>query len=592
MRKRKTWKKGLTAVLTGGLLLQTAGCSAGSVDTSSETSQESSAEETGQEETTGQAGTAAETEMADEAGAGGLTAEYDEDDLDAAWSEESAQTITCSGTDVQGGDQGGSIEDGVIRITQAGTYILRGSYEGQICIEAGEEDTVRLVLDGFAVSCSDTSPIYGLQCKKLILTLAEGTENQVSDGSSYVFENPDDDEPDAAIFCKGDLTVNGSGSLTVNGNYSDGIRSKEDLKIISGQIQVTAVKDGLKGKDSLTMKDGQIQITSGEDGLKANNDSDPDKGYLIIDGGQIQISAGDDGIHSETWLTIHDGTITVEESNEGIEGMKIDINGGSISVSSEDDGINAAASTGDETVDSERQKMEANPDVYVRIAGGEISISPGADGIDSNGDVYVTGGATYISGPETGGEGSLDYNGTAYISGGVFAAAGSAGMAQPFSEDSEQAMLMVYYEESLEAGTAITLTDQSGNEVFSWSPEKSYGCLLLSMPELEDGASYTLTTGETSQEVTIDGTVTQIGEGGLGGAGGRGPGGGRGQMRGEAPQDGETPPEGENQPSEGENPPDRGGMPQREDSGNMRQQERAPSEENEAGSIGSEEETA
>ena len=243
-------------------------------------------------------------------------------------------------------------------------------------------------------------------------------------------------------------------------------------------------------------------------------------------------------------------------------------------------------------VDSERQKMEANPDVYVRIAGGEISISPGADGVDSNGDVYVTGGATYISGPETGGEGSLDYNGTAYISGGVFAAAGSAGMAQPFSEDSEQAMLMVYYEESLEAGTAITLTDQSGNEVFSWSPEKSYGCLLLSMPELEDGASYTLTTGETSQEVTIDGTVTQIGEGGLGGAGGRGPGGGRGQMRGEAPQDGETPPEGENQPSEGENPPDRGGMPQREDSGNMRQQERAPSEENEAGSIVSEEETA
>ena len=205
---------------------------------------------------------------------------------------------------------------------------------------------MRLVLDGFAVSCSDTSPIYGLQCKKLILTLAEGTENQVSDGSSYVFENPDDDEPDAAIFCKGDLTVNGSGSLTVNGNYSDGIRSKEDLKIISGQIQVTAVKDGLKGKDSLTVKDGQIQITSGEDGLKANNDSDPDKGYLIIDGGQIQISAGDDGIHSETWLTIHDGTITVEESNEGIEGMKIDINGGSISVSSEDDGINAAASTG------------------------------------------------------------------------------------------------------------------------------------------------------------------------------------------------------------------------------------------------------
>ncbi len=568
--------------------------------TFSETVQESAAGEAGQEETAEPSETANGTEAAGETETGGLTAEYDEDDLDAGWSEEFAQIITCSGTAVQGEGQGVSEEDGVICITQAGTYILRGSYEGQIRIDAGEEDTVRLVLDGFAVSCSDTSPIYGIQCKKLILTLAEGTENQVSDGSAYVFENPEDDEPDAAIFCKDDLTINGSGSLAVNGNYSNGIRTKDGLKIISGQIQVTAVKDGIKGKDSLTVKDGQIQITSGEDGFKASNDSDPDKGYMIIDGGQIQISAGDDGIHSETWLTIHGGTIAVEESYEGIEGMKVDINGGTISVCSTDDGINAAApSSGDGSGDSERQKMEANPDVYVRISGGVISVTAGADGIDSNGDVYVTGGTTYISGPETRGEGSLDYNGTAYISGGVFAAAGSAGMTQAFSEDSEQAMMMVYYEETQEAGTAVTLTDESGNEVFSWQPEKSYECLLLSMPQLADGASYTVTTGGDSQEVTLDGTVTQIGEGGFGGAGGRGPGGGRGQMRGEGPQEGETPPEGENrppegenQPPDGENQPDRGDMPQRGERGDRRQQESAPSEENEENGSKAEAETA
>ncbi len=330
--------------------------------------------------------------------------------MNAEWTEEEAVVITCSGTDAevsgQGAESAGQTESagGILRITQAGTYVLRGDFEGQIQIEAGKEDLVRLVLEGFTGYCEDTSPIYAIQCGKLVLTLAEGSENQLSDGSAYVFSSEEEDEPDAVIFSKDDLTINGTGSLTVNGNYSNGIRSKDDLKIISGTIQVTAVKDGIKGKDSLTVKDGQLQITSGQDGLKSNNDSDPEKGYLIIDGGQIQINAGDDAIHSETWLTIHDGEITIEESYEGIEGMKVDINGGTISVISSDDGINAAAAASSETEETdsreaERQKMEANPDVYVQIAGGQITINAGADGIDSNGNLYVTGGTTYINGP-------------------------------------------------------------------------------------------------------------------------------------------------------------------------------------------------
>ncbi len=324
-----------------------------------------------------------------------------------------------------------------------------------------------------------------------------------------------------AEYDEDDLTINGTGSLTVNGNYSNGIRSKDDLKVISGQIQVTAVKDGIKGKDSMTVKDGQIRITSGQDGLKASNDSDPEKGYLIIDGGEIQINAGDDAVHSETWLTINGGTLTIEESYEGIEGMKVDINGGTIFVRSSDDGINAAAAAGSEEStdarESERQKMEANPDVYVQIAGGEITIDSGADGIDSNGNLYVTGGVTYVNGPENGGEGALDYNGSAYISGGTFAAVGSSGMMQAFSEDSQQQILVVHYDETQAAGTPISLTDESGQQIFSWTPEKTYQCLVLSMPDLTDGMTGTLTTGESSQEVSIDGVITQLGEGGRGG---------------------------------------------------------------------------
>ena len=145
------------------------------------------------------------------------------------------------------------------------------------------------------------------------------------------------------------MTINGDGELIVNANYDKGIHSKDDLKIISGKIEVNSVGDAIKGKDCLLIKDGEITITTGVDGLKSNNDSNEEKGYVIIEGGKINISAGDDAVYAESWLIVYGGEINITECYEGLEGKKVEIYGGGINIVSSDDSINAASGSSGDT---------------------------------------------------------------------------------------------------------------------------------------------------------------------------------------------------------------------------------------------------
>ena len=515
-----------------------------------------------------------------QAAPGGKTGEYGEPDTAAAWNQAESTQITCTGSQARIEGQGAAAEAGVITISAAGTYVLSGQFEGQLLVDAGKEDEIRLVLNGFQITNEHTSPIYGAQSGSILLILADGTENTVSDGTEYVFDSGVEDEPDAAIFSKDDLMINGQGTLRVSGNYSNGIRSKDGLKVISGTIEINAVKDGLKGKDFVQVKDGQISITSGGDGIKSNNDKDAEKGYVVIDGGDIRISAGDDGIHAETWLTVNGGSIDIQKSYEGLEGMKVDLNGGDIRIVSSDDGINAAGGGSGSEISgsgSERAKMQNNPELYVRITGGTVRVDASADGIDSNGNLYVDGGEIYISGPEHAGDGALDYNGEAVISGGTFAAAGSAGMMQTFSQDSGQNMLMVYYDQAQAAGTSLVLKNDSGKILLEYQPEKIYQCALISLPGLEKGKTYQLENGSESQEITVSGTITTVGSappGRMGGGQGGGTGGRGGRPGTGMPHNGtDMPPGGTDMPSGGTDMPPRGANRPAEENGTQNPEE-------------------
>lgn len=441
-----------------------------------------------------------------------------------------------------------SISGTTVTITDAGTYRLSGELsEGQISIEAGDKDDVRLVLDNFSITNCETAPINVVTSGNFFIELAEGSENAVedkrealnqesstaNDGGSGSSESKSD-TPDAAIYSKSDIYITGTGSLTVKGGYCDGIHGKDALVISDDvKLDITAAEHGINGKDSLEVQDGGITITSGEDGLHS-------KGDVIISDGTLVIHAEDDGIHAETALIIDGGTVDVAESNEGLEGLSVTINGGTVRVKASDDGVNAAGGS-DESDDI----FAVTEGAAITINGGNVYVAAVGDGLDSNGNVVVTGGEIYIDGPEFGANGSLDYNGTGTITGGTFALTGSSGMFQSFSEDSTQIQLVVYYTEKQEAGTKITVTDSEGSVIYENAEStQAFEAFLLSSPELKQGETYTVKTGDQEETVTVEGNIATIGErtgGMMGGFPGHGM---RGQQgNGEQGEMG-TPPEG------------------------------------------------
>ncbi|HNT78216.1 MAG TPA: carbohydrate-binding domain-containing protein, partial [Anaerolineae bacterium] len=220
-----------------------------------------------------------------------IVVEYDTEDL--VVNDSDATTIQLNGDAIAFTGSGVAVDGSRATITAGGTYRISGVLDnGQIIVNTGDKEKVTLILDGATLTCADNAPIYVVQADKVVITLADGSTNVVSDGATYNAEAVAADEPDAAIFSKADLTLNGGGALVVNATYNHGIVSKDDLKITGGTITVNAVVDGVKGRDSVAIKDGALTIHAGGDGVQANNDEDAEKGVIAIEGGVLVITAG------------------------------------------------------------------------------------------------------------------------------------------------------------------------------------------------------------------------------------------------------------------------------------------------------------
>lgn len=328
-----------------------------------------------------------------------------------------------TGASCQG--DGVEISGQAITITEEGTYLFSGALEdGYIIVDAPDTAKVHLVLNGVSINSGTSAPIYVSQAEKVFLTLAEGTENTLSNGGT--FESQVDESIDSVIFSKQDLTLNGAGSLTVASPAGHGIRSNDDLVITGGSYTISCADHGLKANDSIRITGSTtLNIRSGKDGIHSEHDSDVSLGFVYISGGGFDIEADGDGISASGMLQIEDGTFNLvtgggsengshsgAEADRGFGGPgrgggrqgeapaeplmdepSAETSAAAEEIPEEPYGETTAAAAEEETTSMKGLKATGN----LLINAGTFSIDSADDSIHSNASVSINGGTFELS---------------------------------------------------------------------------------------------------------------------------------------------------------------------------------------------------
>ena len=334
---------------------------------------------------------------------------YDENETENVTVQLTGDTVVCSSDAVR-------IDGGRITLLDEGVYLFSGTLtDGQIIVNADSTDKVQIVLDGADITSASSAAVYCLEADKVFLTMAESQENILSNGGT--FTAIDDNNIDAVIFSKTDLTLNGTGSLTVNSPAGHGIVSKDELTITGGSYTVTAARHGFAGKDSVAVADGNFTITSGKDGIHAENADDPSLGSLYIADGSFTIDAQGDAISAGGNLQIEGGSYVLTAGGGSAAGtMKAgdtmqpgfrEFSPSQTYSDTSDDTENTASCKGIKadgtlTVSSGTFMLDTADDAVhggsdITIFGGEWTIRTGDDGIHADAAIVIQAGIFAIS---------------------------------------------------------------------------------------------------------------------------------------------------------------------------------------------------
>jgi hypothetical protein len=361
---------------------------------------------------------------------------------DTAYDLSSATNITLNGTSITVSGTGATTNGSVVTITAAGTYNITGTLSnGQIKVDTSDTGDVRLYLNGVDITSSTASPVDIESATRVIMVLANGKDNHLTDGTSNTSVDGDGEAIDAALFSKDDMVIYGGGSLTVVGNYKDGIKCKDGLILDSGTINVTSTDDGIIGKNYVSVEDGNITVSAGGDGLKSTNDGTDTQGYVVVGNGVINITSGADAIQAKTHIVVKDGEFTLKtnggsgnpipatDTTTSAKGLKsnvgITVAGGIFDINASDDAFNTndtiVINNGEFQLASGDDAIHA--DLALKINDGVIDVSTCYEGIESlvitinDGDIHVHSSDDPINGSD--GSGAESQPGVhVYINGG------------------------------------------------------------------------------------------------------------------------------------------------------------------------------
>lgn len=438
-----------------------------------------------------------------------------------------ASLIAAAGTTNTVADtEGSSDENAAIKVKSGAALAIGG--KGTLTVDGnakngikGAADAVITVAEGkLNINAADD----GLSCDDE-LNITGGTLS-ITAGGDAVKASPDTgdtENPDTTSL--GNVTISG-GTLTLNAT-EDGIQADGDLTISGGTFHVktngghtTALTDdsasckGFKAGGALTVTGGTLTVDSADDALHASTD-------VTISGGTLTLATGDDGVHADNGLVI--GTkgasststprINITASYEGLEGTTVTVYSGDIDVAASDDGVNAASST-----------LGERSDKYaINIAGGDLYIDAGSDGLDSNNDISMTGGKVEVYGADAVMDAAIDYDGTFTLSGGTLFGAGmepsagtqayiavgetspSGGMGggphgQGAGQGGQQGGAPANRESALgiKEGSVITVQNSSGKTLYTATARGSMSSVIFSSADIKEGETYTVLVDGTS----------------------------------------------------------------------------------------------
>ena len=311
-------------------------------------------------------------------------------------------SVVCSGSTVTADTDAVRCQNGIVTVTGSAVYEFSGDLTGMLVVDAGKEDTVHLIFNGLQIHSQTSAALYVRKAGRVLVTLAEGTENILSNGGS--FQAVDESAIDGAVFSKKDLAFIGNGSLQIQSPAGHGIVCKDNLLMNEGCYTITSAGHGLDANDSIRIGNVSLTIDAGQDGIHAETTDDTTLGFVYLSGGTVKVEAEGDGISAGAWLQLQNGEYDLLCGGGYENGTKANsggyggfMGGGPGGMGGRPGGQRPSASAQSDT-DTESASMKGLKAMTgLAVNGGKVTIDAADDALHSDLSLVINGGSLTVA---------------------------------------------------------------------------------------------------------------------------------------------------------------------------------------------------